>query len=223
MYLSCLNTGLIWNDDNLDYDDIYLTCTKMDTDDDKKQAEIDDKYLEKGVITINQVRNRLQMPPVPWGNMPFVPLNYAPYDTLIEYQKSKIEGNLKRASSDKIDNNLKVPEKDKEGKPVGKSDMSAYEELLTGVNGIYQALESNGESDGNLYPYYSPDLAKNFRIPTGVEKMDPTEVKAVVAKIISEREKLIHKAYSFSSGKMSSRADVVDAMDLSWKNILGNG
>jgi len=99
------NTVLIWNSANLGLKNIYLSNSELDIDDDKKQSEIDEAYLDRGVVTINQVRDRLQMPPVPWGDEPFVPLNYAPLSSLNEFQQAKIQSLADKAGEPKVDNN----------------------------------------------------------------------------------------------------------------------
>jgi HK97 family phage portal protein len=88
---SNMNAALVWSNKNLGFNDLYLTSTDLDLDDEKKQAEINEVYLDRGVITINQVRNALQMPPVEWGDEPFVPLNYSPLSTLEALQNAKID------------------------------------------------------------------------------------------------------------------------------------
>ena len=100
MLVHTMNATLIWADQNLNFDDIYLTSTNLDIEDEKKQAEIDEIYLEHGVITINQLRSKLQMNSVPWGDEPFVPLNFAPLSILEEYHQAKL-------APDAADNNVK--------------------------------------------------------------------------------------------------------------------
>jgi hypothetical protein len=41
------------------------------------QKELDMKY---GIVTINEVRSERGLPPVEWGNKPWLPLNWAPSD-----------------------------------------------------------------------------------------------------------------------------------------------
>jgi HK97 family phage portal protein len=212
--LQIFNSGLIWNDDNFNFDDIYLTSTNLDIEDEKSQAEIDEKYLDRGVITINQVRNRLQMPPVSWGALPFVPLNYAPYDTLVKYQQSKIASNIKSQSSDKIDNNVKV--EDKSGKPQipDKTKDIGYSDIAQEMQGTYAALYSS-EFDSTECSY---NIGKGF--PSGTEKLDPSLVKEAIGKIISLRETYLSKFYSIPDN--SAVVKNADIMELSWQNILKN-
>ncbi len=211
--LQIFNSGLIWNDSNFNFDDIYLTSTNLDIDDEKAQSEIDEKYLDRGVITINQVRNRLQMPPVAWGALPFVPLNYAPYDTLIKYQQSKIASNIKSQSSDKIDNNLKVEDKKK---PVPQVDDKSKEVLWSDtaqdIQGKYTALyESEFQGENDLSYLFG-------KAPTGTEQLDPTMVKEAVNGIISLRETYLSKFYSIPDNSPTLKN--ADMMELSWQNIL---
>jgi hypothetical protein len=218
MLLSGLNSKLIWGDKNLNFDDIYLTSTNLDIDDETKQAAIDEKYLDRAVLTINQVRNRLQMPSVPWGNLPFVPLNYAPYDTLIKYQESKIVSNIKRASSDKQDNNLKVEDKNSGKPPAKKSEketLAPWTDLDSNqIVGMYQALYPE-EFDGSCnWP-----MGKDDRVLTGLERVEPSEVMGAVKKIISLRESAMSTTYSYGkSGDLLM--DSANKMGLSWGNIL---
>ncbi|MGP2481183.1 hypothetical protein ACTUM2_15330, partial [Listeria monocytogenes] len=39
--------------------------------------DLDMKY---GIVTINEVRSERGLPPVPWGNTPWLPINQAPTD-----------------------------------------------------------------------------------------------------------------------------------------------
>jgi hypothetical protein len=108
------NNTLIWNENNFGIKDVFVSATNLDIKDEKNQSEIDSLYLEKGVITINQVRNRLQMPSVDWGDEPFVPLNYAQLSTLKEYQEARIQSLL-----DKADSTNKADGVSKTSKPDG--------------------------------------------------------------------------------------------------------
>jgi len=219
MITSGLNSKLIWGDSNLNFDDIYVTSTNLDIDDEAKQAAIDEKYLDRAVITINQVRNRLQMPSVAWGNAPFVPLNYAPYDTLIEYQKSKIASNIQRASSSKIDNNVKVEDKDS-GKPTPakkseKETLAPWTELDSNqIVGMYQALYPSEFDSTVNWP-----MGKGDKVLTGLEKAEPSEVMKAVREIIRMRESSLSTTYSF--GKTGDRViDTANGMGLDWRQIL---
>jgi uncharacterized protein YxeA len=226
MATSVINSSLIWHDDNFDYDDIYITSTNLDIDDEKKQAEIDEKYLDRGVITINQVRNRLQMPPVEWGYLPFVPLNYAPYDTLVKYQQSKIASNIKSAMSDKVDNNLKVedpnkpdPKDPKEQQPKAKKEAAQYGYTDDNdIMGRYMALMASRGDASIEEILWDTNVGK--KILTGLEKVDPTLVKGVVGKLISERESLLSKTVvDFSQSRLISTAN---SEQLDWHNIMRN-
>jgi HK97 family phage portal protein len=50
-----------------------------DTDDDTVRLEIDLKY---GVVSINELRGERGLPPVPWGNVPWLPDRWLPTDQL---------------------------------------------------------------------------------------------------------------------------------------------
>jgi hypothetical protein len=158
IFLHTFNASLIWNDANLNYDDIYLDSTNLDIDDEKKQGDIDKIYLDHGVITINQVRARLQMPPVDWGDEPFVPLNYAPLSILEEFQRAKIEAASAKDSDGSTDNNATI----------------------------------DPEESNKSY------VKKNFKVPTGLEKIEPTKLKEIVTKIVRDMES--KTSYSFPTG-----------------------
>ncbi len=49
----------------------------LNADQDLRQTQADLKY---GVVTINEVREERGLPPVPWGNTPWLPLQWAPSD-----------------------------------------------------------------------------------------------------------------------------------------------
>ncbi len=78
LYTDTLNRVLIWGDDNFNFDDIFLVHDTLDLKDEAKTAETYQTYLKNGVITINQVRQELQMAPAPWGHIPYIPVNLAP-------------------------------------------------------------------------------------------------------------------------------------------------
>jgi hypothetical protein len=214
MFTNVMNSGLVWNDSNLNYDDIYLTSENLDIDDEKKQAEIDEAYLDRGVITINQVRNRLQMPPVEWGYMPFVPLNYAPYDTLVKYQQSKIESNIKRAMSDGIDNNVNTPEGNEE----------ANKEIYDGgidqadMTGLYTALYESSKDPSEVYRH--SEVMKEGKLLTGLEKVEPSIVKEVINNMMKERETKNHTPMSYGDVSQGKLFSTVDRFGLKWGNIL---
>lgn len=133
LILNSLNNILIWNDANFGYKDIYIASSELDIEDDKKQAEIEEIFLDRGVVTINQVRARLQMPPVPWGDEPFVPLNYSPLSTLAEYQQAKIESMRGDGINEGEDNNGKPKEKSFSNRPNGleKIEPSVIKDIFT--------------------------------------------------------------------------------------------
>jgi HK97 family phage portal protein len=78
VYLDQMNLVLIWNKDCFGYEDIYLIHDDLDLKDREKTAKMYETYLKTGVITINQVRQQLKMAPVPWGDVPYIPVNIAP-------------------------------------------------------------------------------------------------------------------------------------------------
>jgi phage portal protein BeeE len=169
MFLHTFNAVLIWGDNNLNYDDIYLTPSNLDIDDEEKQAKIDEIYLDRGVITINQLRAKLQMSPVSWGNEPFVPLNYAPLSVLQEYQQSRIIGAA--------------------NKPPAPKDNGEGDEGDEGNNGKIVYAD---RVDMQLV-----HIMKNFKTPTGLEKTAPSKIIEVATQLIRERDKALNKTYSF--------------------------
>jgi len=186
LFCNMMNSVLVWGDANLNFDNIYLTSSNLDIDDEDKQAKIWEIFLRSGVITINQVRDKLQMPPVDWGNEPFVPLNFSPLSILREYQMSRIEANRKNAMNDGIDNN--VDGVDDKKKKVKKKDSTNV-------------------------------MVENYEVPTGLEKVDPTIVKDVVAKLIKEREKKT-TFVDFSGYSIDSLMGSIQGQGLSWSNVL---
>jgi len=219
---NAINSTLIWSEQNFGYDDIYLTSVNLDIDDEKKQAEIDEKYLEKGVITINQVRRNLQMPPVPWGDEPFVPLNYSPLSVLMDWQKSKIEANLKGGMKAPVDNNVGGDGNIGDGTVIEEPGQSTVKKPVAKEEGLtnrYSALYEN--SADNYRMLMKNYMFKNFKIPTGLEKMEPSEIKDVLTKMIGDREKILNKTYVFQSS-FNGMHSIAKGFDLSWKNILTN-
>lgn len=78
LIIDTFNRVLIQDEANYGYDDIYLIHDDLDLRDMKTTAEMYETYLKNGVITINQVRQELKMAPVPWGDIPYIPVNIAP-------------------------------------------------------------------------------------------------------------------------------------------------
>lgn len=78
LMLENMNIILIRSDANFGYKDVYLEHADLDLRDTLDAAAMYEKYLRNGVITINQVRQELQMAPVPWGDVPYIPVNIAP-------------------------------------------------------------------------------------------------------------------------------------------------
>lgn len=76
LFCDVMNLVLVRN--NFQYDDVFLTFDDLDLKDAKDTSEMYQTYLKNGVITINQVRQELQMAPVPWGDVPYIPVNIAP-------------------------------------------------------------------------------------------------------------------------------------------------
>lgn len=188
MILNTMNANLIWGDNNLNFDDIYLTSTELDPEDEERKAKIAEVYLDKGVVTINQIRNELRMAPVPWGDEPFVPMNYAPLSVLEELQRAKIDS----MDVDRSSNTGKTPEEDENGKKSNKmvSDEISY-------------------------------LYRNFRVPTGLEKMEPTAVRDAVVSLLKKRESN-RTIYSIPSNP-KTLLEVVDGFGLSCKGVMSQG
>lgn len=73
IFSTAINELLIWDEtDGFGYKDIYLDWHGIDKTDDKKDAEILEIYARMGSITVNEVRERVGWPPVPWGNTAYV-------------------------------------------------------------------------------------------------------------------------------------------------------
>ena len=183
-FLHTYNAALVWNDNNLNFDDVYLTSENLDIDDAKAQSDIDQTYLDRGVVTINQIRSRLQMPPVEWGDEPFVPLNYAPLSTLKDFQEARIADAETKASNTKEDNNTKVSSDAKK----------IVEEQIR-------------------------HIGKNYRLPTGLEHIEPSVIKDVFTKIVKEREKEVNKTFSFPYTSNSTIGNL-DRFGLDTRKVL---
>jgi len=176
MFTNTLNSVLVWGDDNYNYDDIYITSADLDIDDEKKQADIWEIFLRTGVVTINQIRDRLQMPPVSWGNEPFVPLNFSPLSILKKYQLSRIQSNMKNAMSPKIDNN------------------------------------AGGDSQKEQDDY----MVSNYKVPSGVERIEPNEVIEAFTKIIDDKE----SRTKYVDMGVRNLKDSANSFGLSWQRIM---
>lgn len=56
--------------DGFGYDDLTVEFPEASLRDKKKEADVDGVDIKNGVMTINERRAKLQMPPVPWGDTP---------------------------------------------------------------------------------------------------------------------------------------------------------
>jgi HK97 family phage portal protein len=200
LFCNTVNSTLVWGDSNLNYDDIYLTSANLDIDDESKQAQIWETFLQNGVITINQVREELQMPPVPWGKVPFVPLNMSPIDLLRRYQESQIKSNLQRATSPKIDNN------------VGGATSNNKNNVNAPVPGNKPAPSAKKDIDDEDINY----MLDNFDVPTGLENIDSSLIVEAASRLISKKD----SRSRFFDMSANSIHNVVKGFDLEWKNIL---
>jgi len=73
------NKHIIFDKTALGMTDVYLDFD-LDIIDKKDQAEWHQMYLDKGVITINEIRTTaLGLMPVPWGDVPYLQNNVAPF------------------------------------------------------------------------------------------------------------------------------------------------
>jgi len=74
-----LNLQLIFNPNIYAINDVYIDYD-LDIADKTKQAEYHERYMRSGVLTINEIRSSgLGLPPVPWGNVPYMQNNVAPF------------------------------------------------------------------------------------------------------------------------------------------------
>lgn len=74
-----VNKQIIFEKSAFNIQDAYLDFD-LGIVDKKEQAEWHEKYLDKGVITINEIRTQgLGLMPVPWGNVPYLQNNLVPF------------------------------------------------------------------------------------------------------------------------------------------------
>lgn len=79
LFIDKMNKQVIFEKSAFGMKDVYLDYD-LGIVDKKEQAEWHDKYLQNGVITINEIRTQgLGMLPVPWGNVPYLQNNLVPF------------------------------------------------------------------------------------------------------------------------------------------------
>lgn len=79
VFIEKFNNQLVFDEKAMNVKDVYLDFD-LDIVDKKEQAEWHEKYLQSGVITINEIRvNGLGLVPVPWGNVPYLQNNLVPF------------------------------------------------------------------------------------------------------------------------------------------------
>ncbi|MBD3194349.1 MAG: phage portal protein [Candidatus Lokiarchaeota archaeon] len=90
---TAINEVLIWNPDGgFGYKDVYISWKGLDKSDDKKDAEINEIYARMGAVTINEVRSKVNLPPVPWGNIAYVNQALIPIGTNPQIVQSQMPG-----------------------------------------------------------------------------------------------------------------------------------
>jgi hypothetical protein len=60
-------------------------------DDELEKAQIDKIYVDMGAITLNQLNQEKQYPPVEWGDEPMFPTTMLPYSMLVEKHEQGLE------------------------------------------------------------------------------------------------------------------------------------
>ncbi len=86
------------------YDDIELRFKKIDVRDDKQDAEIVERLVKVGVMTINEVRKKYYgLDDVDWGNEPFILKHQAAVPIAEEKTIEKIEEKSEEKSSEDLD------------------------------------------------------------------------------------------------------------------------
>ena len=79
LFADKFNYSVIWPSAGLNKRTVYLDYD-LDLVDKKEQAEWHETYLRSGVLTINEIRVKgLGLPPVPYGNVPFLQNNLTPF------------------------------------------------------------------------------------------------------------------------------------------------
>jgi HK97 family phage portal protein len=92
------------------FTDLEIVFPDIDLQDAKTQSELDSKDTQAAILTINEVRGRRNLPPVPWGDRPVITL---PGGGQIDEQ-----GNLIAPSNQDGSQGGKKPEKKPEKKPA---------------------------------------------------------------------------------------------------------
>jgi len=79
LFAEQVNQQIIFSEDVMGIKSAYLDFDLV-IGDKKEQAEIHERYARMGVLTINDIRTRgLGLAPVPWGNVPYLQNNLAPF------------------------------------------------------------------------------------------------------------------------------------------------
>lgn len=73
-----INPFVIMHKSGFNMDDVYLDFD-FKVGDEKIQAEINERYLRSGVVTINDIRESIGLPRVYWGDVPYLQNNVAPF------------------------------------------------------------------------------------------------------------------------------------------------
>lgn len=89
-YSEKLNYSVVFGADGLNTNDIYIDFD-LDLKDKEAQAKVHMMYLTTGVLTINEIRIKgLGLPPVPWGNVPYLQNNLVAFGQSADGESSAL-------------------------------------------------------------------------------------------------------------------------------------
>ena len=172
LFADKINYSVVWAPAGLNKRSVFLDYD-LDLVDKAEQAEWHDKYLQDGVLTINEIRVKgLGLPPVPWGNIPYLQNNLTPFGQSKDGETSAVP-----RSEEQI---VQAPQETTMA-PTSISAKCLQGEYLTRKNWEWTAEQAGDK-------------------PIGWENIPPTERMAIIEKIYLDRQKDLSTKYSYRKG-----------------------
>jgi HK97 family phage portal protein len=148
IFADAINQYVVWDENGFGYDDVYLDYYGMDLVDEDIQSQVDERYLKTYVITINDVRDELGKPRVPWGERPLVSGSFAPLPDTPEEAAEKKASGVRAVKKDYEEEDGTIERSD-ETKPIIPSSLSPMEaRMLRRRNGFPTGLTLEEETEG---------------------------------------------------------------------------
>ena len=141
----------------------------------QKQAATDAIRLQNAVVTVNEVRDRDKLPPVPWGDLPVVSTTMAPLDTRSAEDKAQTALQIADATQPRPGDGMEGPRYVRAIEDIEESMMSGWERRLEReLNAIIAHLRraDRRDLDAGDVDSYDWDWARRYGVEVRAELLD---------------------------------------------------